>query len=64
MELKTFIVPKDMDPPCVILSDYNYWSDAYERLEQWVNANDSKLEGMTLTFPDNETKMLFILEWS
>jgi hypothetical protein len=64
MELKTFIVVNTIDPPCVILSDYNYWSDAYERLEAWVNTHDSKLEGMCLTFPDEETKMLFILEWA
>lgn len=64
MELKTFIVVKGIDQPTVILSDYNYWSDAYGRLEQWANNHNSELVGMTLTFPDEETKMLFILEWA
>lgn len=64
MELKTFIVADTIGPPCVILSDYNYWSDVYERLEKWVNDYNSELVGMTLTFPDEETKMLFILEWA
>jgi hypothetical protein len=64
MELKTFIVVKGIDQPTVILSDYNYWSDAYERLEAWVATHNSNLEGMCLTFPDEETKMLFILEWA
>ena len=64
MELKTFIVVKGIDQPTVILSDYNYWSDVYKRLEKWVNDHDSDLVVMTLTFPDEETKMLFILEWA
>ena len=64
MELKTFIVVKGINQPTVILSDYNYWSDVYERLEKWVNDHNSELVGMTLTFPDEETKMLFILEWA
>lgn len=64
MELKTFIVVKGIDQPTVILSDYNYWSDVYKRLEKWANDNNSDLVGMILTFPDEETKMLFILEWA
>lgn len=48
----------------VLLSDYNFWSDNADKLEQWCEDNNCQQEGMIVVFPDEKTLSLFCLQWS
>lgn len=48
----------------VILSDFGYWNDHYDELEQWCKNHGGVIKGMGLTLPDAHTLTLFTLRWS
>jgi hypothetical protein len=41
------------------------WLDCYEKggLSEWLDSHNVIVEGATITFPDEETKVLFIMRW-
>ncbi len=56
-----------LEKPCehvVILSDFAYWNNHYEELEQWCEQHGGVIKGMGLTLPDAHTLTLFTLTWS
>lgn len=48
----------------VILSDFEYWNDHYNELQDWVKQNNGFIQGMGLTLPDAPTLTAFCLRWS
>lgn len=48
----------------VILSDFEYWNDHYDELQDWVKQNNGFIQGMGLTLPDAPTLTAFCLRWS
>lgn len=48
----------------VILSDFEYWNDHYDELQDWVKQNNGYIQGMGLTLPDAPTLTAFCLRWS
>lgn len=48
----------------VILSDFEYWNDHYDELQDWVKQNNGFVQGMGLTLPDAPTLTAFCLRWS
>lgn len=48
----------------VILSDFQYWSDHYDKLHEWCKQHGGAVEGMGVTLPDAHTVTLFTLRWS
>lgn len=48
----------------VILSDYNFWNDHYDELQDWVKQNNGFVQGMGLILPDAQTLTAFCLRWS
>ena len=48
----------------VILSDFEYWNDHYDELQDWVKQNNGFIQGMGLTLPDARTLTAFCLRWS
>jgi hypothetical protein len=48
----------------VILSDFGYWNNHYDELEQWCKNHGGVIKGMGLTLPDSHTLTLFTLRWS
>ena len=48
----------------VILSDFEYWNDHYDELQDWIKQNNGFIQGMGLTLPDAPTLTAFCLRWS
>ncbi len=67
---KRFIVAADylLSPPdyikIAILSDFNYWADHYEELQEWATYNCATVTGSTITFEHDKDVTAFILRWS
>lgn len=49
-----------------ILADYKYWGNTiiYEKLKDYCEKNHITLSGLLIEFPDEETKIEFILYWA
>lgn len=58
------VLLEDPDEQVVILSDFTYWNDHYEELQEWCEQHGAKVKGMGLTLPDAHTLTLFTLKWS
>lgn len=52
------------DQHLVILTDFGYWTESLDKLQEWCNNNNCKQEGMTVRIPDDKTLTLFMLKWS
>lgn len=67
-EIKYLLLYPDGDEEewTAIMSDYKYWGqpEIKARLDEWCKEHNSRVEGMTITFPDEETAMMFKLSWS
>lgn len=48
----------------VILTDMSYWYEHYNELGAWCDQHNAVMSGMTVTFPDEKTLMVFSLKWS
>ncbi len=48
----------------VLLGPYGHWGERYDELYQWCVTNNSQIEGMTVSIPDESTLALFCLKWS
>ena len=62
-----FIVVPDVltdDVKIIILSDYRFWAEHQDELNQWCQETDSEAVGMTVTVPDLPTLTAFCLRWS
>lgn len=62
-----FIVVTDVltdDAKIIILSDYMFWSEHYDELNQWCQETNSAAVGITVTVPDAPTLTAFCLRWS
>lgn len=47
-----------------ILSDYKYWAEHQQELDQWCKKNMCVREGMTVTALNDYARTLFLLRWS
>ena len=48
----------------ILLSDFSYWAENQDKLDQWCLENHSRREGVIVIFPDEKTLSLFCLQWS
>lgn len=51
-------------PYVVVLADIGYWNEHYDELKLWCEPAGCKLQGMTVSIPDDATSTLFCLRWS
>jgi hypothetical protein len=51
-------------PNTIVLTDEGYWIDHWDDLIEWGDKHNCKVAGMTVSVPDEQTKMLFALRWS
>jgi hypothetical protein len=61
------IVPQELipeGPSMVILTDYNYWADNIDYLNEWCKKHNTKVEGMVLLFHNAVDLTAFTLKWS
>ena len=47
-----------------MLTDIEYFMNNWDDLKTWAKENNSRVEGMTVWVPDDQTRMLFALRWS
>lgn len=48
----------------VVLTDIKFWDTHYEELKDWCDENLAKMQGMTISFPNEKILTLFCLRWS
>jgi hypothetical protein len=49
----------------VVLTNFQYWNDHADELTEWCrNTPNTKNEGMTVVFNNEQALMMFILRWS
>lgn len=48
----------------VVLSDFNFWANEIDELEDWCSQHNAKVKGMTVEIYNEETLTLFYLKWS
>lgn len=48
----------------IILTDYIFWTDHFDKLETWCNKNGGKIEGMTVNLPTDKLLTAFLLKWT
>jgi hypothetical protein len=48
----------------ILLSDFNYWAENEPVLSKWCNQNNCRIEGMTVSIPDDKTLTMFMMRWS
>jgi hypothetical protein len=51
-------------PNTIVLTDVGYWIDHLDDLNEWAEKHNCEVKGMTVSVPDEKTKMLFALRWS
>jgi len=51
-------------PNTIVLTDVGYWIDHWDDLIEWSKKHNCNIQGMTVSVPDEQTKMLFALRWS
>ncbi len=56
-----FLIPNI--PLCGVICSPNLWCNKIG-IEEWCEEHNIKVEGSTLTFPDEETILLFTMKWS
>jgi hypothetical protein len=47
----------------VILTDYSYWVSNLAELQKWCEEYDANLEGLTVSFKDHQSYVMFKLKW-
>lgn len=63
VEVASYLVD-DPDNHVVVLTDFGYWHNHYEHLEQWCEQHGGVVKGMTVSLPSKQTLTLFTLKWS
>lgn len=48
----------------VILTDFHYWVDHRDQLEEWCKLRNVDQQGSTVVFGDEATLLEFVLRWS
>lgn len=48
----------------VILHDFGFWAAQADELKKWCKQHKVKVEGTTLSIPDDHVMSLFVLRWS
>jgi hypothetical protein len=51
-------------PNTIVLTDVGYWLENWDDLGEWVEKHNCEIKGMTVSVPDEQTKILFALRWS
>lgn len=51
-------------PHLVVLADIGYWTEHYDELKAWCEPHGCKVQGMTVSLPDQPTATLFCLRWN
>lgn len=64
-EFTKFVISKirGTDDTTVILSDYKYWAEREQDLDQWCRDHGVNRRGMSIDM-DGDTLVLFYLRWS
>lgn len=54
-----------LDDGSILLSNYIYWGDPsiYKKLVEYCDENNIFFQGLLLVFPDDETKIEFLMSW-
>ena len=47
----------------IVLADYRYYGKFDKELKEYCREKDIEISGLILKFPDDETKLEFILYW-
>jgi hypothetical protein len=61
---KFFVLTGMITDIAILLSDFKFWVDNADKLEQWCRENNCRQEGMLVIFPDKKTLSMFCLQWS
>jgi hypothetical protein len=48
----------------IILSDIGFWNENFDQLQTWCRHHGAEQQGMTVNVPNEETLMMFCLQWS
>ena len=48
----------------IVLTDYVYWADHVQQLDEWCQHNDANMKGMTVNLPTEQALTAFVLRWS
>jgi hypothetical protein len=51
---------------CVIVADAGHWMGNQDQIVPWldVNAPGWERQGMVLTFPDDDARLMFMMRWA
>jgi hypothetical protein len=47
-----------------MIADYKFYADNEKTIDEWLEQNQCKRQGMVITFSDENTKLMFILRWA
>lgn len=54
----------DLDfPYCIVLTDTQFWYNAYDELIEWVGTVGGQVSGMIVNLPDEHAVTTFCLKW-
>jgi hypothetical protein len=48
----------------IMLTDYAYWADHVQQLDEWCQHNGGEMQGMTVNLPTEQALTAFLLRWS
>ena len=51
-------------PHIVMMSNLSFWLPRVDELQTWCKEHNCRIEGMTVSVPDEHTLTLFALKWS